>query len=242
MCISHFHWCSLSRLHWSHVPQQSCTVPCSCWKTPRIAIENLCSTGRSKKASSQIDITWHWLSISSKLANKSQLQNGARPKGPSRVAGARNSNEVDRFANNRLARSCGKQKPKRKTHTNTKNDETVKHPADSMRNGTHIISREQRFKIRVLEVSYTCSSKVFTTTSFDTWHVCILTLDNLWFFPGVFQGSSGVWSWCSNDRMIDSVHRFGAGTWNLRHRGETNLSGSACKGERISGRLHIGNN
>ena len=62
MCISHFHWWFLSRLHWSHVPQESGTVWCSCWKAPRIAMENLCSTGRSKNRSWQIDIAWHWFS------------------------------------------------------------------------------------------------------------------------------------------------------------------------------------
>ena len=34
----------------------------------------------------------------------------------------------------------------------------------------------------------TCSSKVFTRTSLDTWHVSILTLENLCFFPREFRG------------------------------------------------------
>ena len=71
---------------------------------------------------------------------------------------------------------------------NTKDDEHIKYPADSVQSRTQIISQKQRFKIRVLEVSCTCSSKVFARTGLDTWHVSILTLENLWFFPGVFRG------------------------------------------------------
>jgi len=41
---------------------------------------------------------------------------------------------------------------------NTKDDEHIKYPADFVENRTQIISQKQRFKIRVLVVSYTSLS------------------------------------------------------------------------------------